>query len=78
VPACLRAAWVEWAAWAEWTTKPSAYWLAKAINNSRVPKGARLFWFSGVLNNGRLCGTRRTSYDVPNEQGRRSQAQAVI
>ena len=44
--ACLRAEWAAWAAWAEWTTKPSANSLAKAINNSRVPKGARLFWFA--------------------------------
>ena len=42
--ACLQAAaWVVWVAWAEWTTEPSAYSLTKAINNSRVPKGARLF-----------------------------------
>jgi hypothetical protein len=40
---------VEWAAWAEWTTKPSAYSLAKAINNSRVPKGARLFCVYATL-----------------------------
>ena len=42
--ACLRAAaWVEWAAWAGWTTNFRVYSLTKAINNSRVPKGARLF-----------------------------------
>ena len=53
--ACPRAAaWVEWVAWAAWTTKSSAYSLDKAINNSRVPKGARLFCCCFSATTGRL------------------------
>ena len=48
VAACLAAAaWAEWVAWAEWITKPSDYSLIK-LNNSRVPKGARLFCFGEI------------------------------
>ena len=38
-------AWAAWVAWVAWTTKSSAHKLTKTVNNSRVPKGARLFCF---------------------------------
>ena len=61
--ACRAAAWAVWVAWAAWTTKSSAYSLTKAINNSRVPKGARLFFlfvdFDGNLQHAAFCGIIR-------------------